>query len=157
MRLFCELLKDSKRSDRELAKLLGVSQPTVTRTRHKLVREGWVRQFTVVPDFLKMGFTILAISCFQSQLNNGVGEGAGMRALSKPNVVYAAECHCMGMNAVVFSLHKSYSDYVKFLREFRAENGADLRKEESLIISLEGSAIKSFGFKHLAEAMQEEG
>jgi len=37
LRLLLELLKDSKRSDRELAKVLGVSQPTVSRTRSRLV------------------------------------------------------------------------------------------------------------------------
>ena len=37
MSLLLELLKDSKRSDRELAKVLGVSQPTVTRMRQRLV------------------------------------------------------------------------------------------------------------------------
>ena len=37
MNLLLEFLKDSKRSDRELAKVLGVSQPTVTRMRQRLV------------------------------------------------------------------------------------------------------------------------
>ena len=40
MSLLLELLKDSKRSDRELAKILGVSQPTITRLRHKLEKNG---------------------------------------------------------------------------------------------------------------------
>jgi len=35
-KLLRELLKNSKRSDRDLAKILKVSQPTITRTRHKL-------------------------------------------------------------------------------------------------------------------------
>jgi DNA-binding Lrp family transcriptional regulator len=51
MSLLLELLKDSKRSDRELAKVLGVSQPTVSRMRSRLVKEGVIRDFTVVPDF----------------------------------------------------------------------------------------------------------
>jgi predicted XRE-type DNA-binding protein len=33
MRILLEYLKDSKRSDRELAKIVGVSQPTITRMR----------------------------------------------------------------------------------------------------------------------------
>ncbi len=36
-KLLSELLKDSKRSDRELAKVSGISQPTITRKRRKLV------------------------------------------------------------------------------------------------------------------------
>ncbi len=34
--LLYELMKDSKRSDRELAKAIGVSQPTITRMRETL-------------------------------------------------------------------------------------------------------------------------
>ena len=56
MRLLLELMKDSKRSDRELAKVLGVSQPTVSRMRSRLVKEGIIREFTVIPNFVKMGY-----------------------------------------------------------------------------------------------------
>jgi len=49
-RLVSELLKDSKRSDRELAQILKVSQPTVTRMRQTLVKEGIIREFTVILD-----------------------------------------------------------------------------------------------------------
>jgi len=45
-----ELLKDSKRSDREIAKVLGVSQPTITRMRNRLVQEGVIQEFTIIPD-----------------------------------------------------------------------------------------------------------
>jgi DNA-binding Lrp family transcriptional regulator len=36
LRLISELMKNSRRSDKELAKVIGVSQPTVTRIRLKL-------------------------------------------------------------------------------------------------------------------------
>jgi DNA-binding Lrp family transcriptional regulator len=39
-RLLFELLTNSRRSDRDLARTLGVSQPTITRMREKLVEEG---------------------------------------------------------------------------------------------------------------------
>lgn len=104
VRVFCELLRDSGRSDREIARLLGVSQPTVTRLRHKMVREGWVRQFTVVPDFGKLGFQILAFSFFRSRLNReSSGNSGGSALLSKPNVVFAAECNGMDMYCVMIS------------------------------------------------------
>jgi len=47
MNLLFELLKNSKRSDKELAKVLMVSQPTVTRMRSRLVKEGVIKEFTV--------------------------------------------------------------------------------------------------------------
>ncbi|NIO38282.1 winged helix-turn-helix transcriptional regulator, partial [Candidatus Bathyarchaeota archaeon] len=45
--LLRELLKNSKRSDRELAKILGVSQPTVTRTRNRLEKNGMIQDYTI--------------------------------------------------------------------------------------------------------------
>jgi DNA-binding Lrp family transcriptional regulator len=52
-RLISELMKNSRRSDRELAKALGTSQPTITRTRGKLEREGIIKEYTMIPDFTK--------------------------------------------------------------------------------------------------------
>jgi len=62
MRLLVELIKNCSRSDRKLAKVLGTSQPTVTRMRNRLVKEGVIQEFTVIPDFVKMGFEIVAVT-----------------------------------------------------------------------------------------------
>jgi DNA-binding MarR family transcriptional regulator len=39
IRLFFELIKNSKRSDRDLARILDISQPIVTRLRKVLEKE----------------------------------------------------------------------------------------------------------------------
>ena len=75
-KLLLELLKDSKRSDREIAKVLGVSQPTVSRMRQRLVKEGMIKEFTVIPDFVKMGYEIMAISFFKSKRTKETEERA---------------------------------------------------------------------------------
>lgn len=154
-RILSELLKDSKKSDRELAKLMNLSQPTITRKRHRLERDGWVQQYTIIPDFAKMGFTILAINCIKSSLNKELTEKAGKVTVSKPNVLFAAGCCGMGMDIVVVSLHRSYSDYVDFIREVRSEDGDALKRTDSLIISLEESVFKPFGLKYLAQTLEE--
>ena len=61
-RLLIELLRNSKQSDRALAKKLGVSQPTITRTRAKLEREGFIKHYTIIPDLRKLGFEIFAFT-----------------------------------------------------------------------------------------------
>jgi DNA-binding Lrp family transcriptional regulator len=40
LKLVAELMKNSRRSDRELGKAIGTSQPTVSRTIARLKREG---------------------------------------------------------------------------------------------------------------------
>ena len=56
-----ELLRNSKRSDREIAKILKTSQPTVTRTR-KTLEKKIIRTYTLVPEFSKMGYEMLAFT-----------------------------------------------------------------------------------------------
>ena len=60
--LLLEYLKDSNRSDKQIAKVLGVSQPIVSRMRSRLLEEGVVRHFSAIPDFAKMGYEIMAFS-----------------------------------------------------------------------------------------------
>ena len=69
MRLLVELIKNCSRSDRKLAKVLGTSQPTVTRMRNKLAKEGFIQEFTVIPDFVKMGFEIVAVTLTKTKFN----------------------------------------------------------------------------------------
>ena len=151
MSLLLELLKDSKRSDRELAKVLGVSQPTVSRMRQRLVEEGVIKEFTVIPDFVKMGYEIMAISSFRSIRAKGITERAVKWIMAKPNIIFASGAQGMGKNAVIISFHKNYTDFSKFLRDLRSEGGDDLEGYDTLLISLEGPIVKPFSPKYLAE------
>jgi len=154
MKLVGELLNDSKKSDRDLAKILKVSQPTVSRMRHRLEQNGMIDHYTIIPDFAKLGFEIFAISCFKSKVNDELTEKARKITRSKPNVVLAAECNGMGMNAIVVSLHKNYSEYANFMRELRAEGGTNIESADSIIVSLGGLVVKPFALKYLAETLE---
>ena len=57
LKVIIELLKNSRRSDRELSKAIGVSQPTVSRTIDKLKKQGYIKEFTIIPDFKKTWFS----------------------------------------------------------------------------------------------------
>jgi DNA-binding Lrp family transcriptional regulator len=61
LKILTELMKNSRRSDRALAKAVGVSQPTVSRTIGKLQKEGYIKEFTIIPDFKKIGFAVMSI------------------------------------------------------------------------------------------------
>ena len=62
LRLVAELMKNSRRSDRELAKALKVSQPTVSRMIKKLEKEGVIQEYTMIPNFSKLGYEIMGAS-----------------------------------------------------------------------------------------------
>ncbi|MGB9135149.1 MAG: Lrp/AsnC family transcriptional regulator, partial [Candidatus Bathyarchaeia archaeon] len=53
-RILYELMRNSKTSDRQLAKRIGVSQPTITRRRASLEKE-LIDGYTAVPKWDKFG------------------------------------------------------------------------------------------------------
>jgi len=64
LQLMSELLKNCRRSDRDLAKSIGTSQPTITRRRAKLEKERLIDSYTAIPNFAKLGFEIMAFSFY---------------------------------------------------------------------------------------------
>jgi DNA-binding Lrp family transcriptional regulator len=144
LKLICELMKNGRRSDRELAKAIGVSQPTVTRTRIKLEKEGIIKEYTVIPDFSKLGFEIMAVTFirFVRELSGEeLGELRGFsREIEKKNpeaVLIAAEGMGLGFNRILISFHRNYSSYMKVISFVKMQaHHIDPSHIESFIISL---------------------
>lgn len=153
MSLLFELLKDSKRSDRDLAKVLGVSQPTITRRRQRLIEEGMIREFTVIPDFVKMGYEIMAISCVKTKMPMTKElEERGVKWWKKyPNVIFVAGAQGMGKNGVLISLHKNYTDFSRFVTEQLRYWKDEIADYDTILISLKGIIAKPLSLAYLAE------
>ena len=153
-RLLLEYLKDSKRSDREIAKVLGVSQPTVTRMRSRLVKEGLIRDFTVTPDFVKMGFEVLAFTFVKMRpevITPEAREEAKKYAARVPNAIFSSLGEGFGMNGVVISFHKDYTDYHRHLNLLRVDWKDFLEDIQSFIVSLKEGEFKRLSLTHLGE------
>lgn len=156
--LLGSLIRNSRMSDRELARKLQVSQPTITRTRHVLEREGYIRSYTLVPDFGKMGYVILAFifGKLQPHLQSTEAEKlvkqASEWANRRPNVIYTAEGQGLGgKDIVMVSLHRDYQDYVKFIHSYAFEWGHIVSEFETFLVSLLSELMmKPFDLKHLA-------
>ena len=156
-KLLFELLKDSKRSDRELAKILGVSQPTVTRKRNMLVKEGVIREFTIIPNLVKLGYEIMAICCAKKKKPITEPTEKGIKWVEKyPNIIFAANAEGMGKNAVFISLHKNYTDYSHFITEQLRYWGDELEDYDTMLISLKGIIAKPLSLSYLAEEKSSE-
>ncbi len=150
-KLLSELLKDSSRSDRSLAKVLGVSQATVSRMRNKLRRDGLIREFTVIPDFVKLGYELMVISSVKTKIKPELEEKAIKLMKKYPNVIFVARAEGMGKNGVMISLHKNYTDYSNFIAEHLLHWGDNLENYDTLLISLNGTIIRPFSLAYLAE------
>ena len=150
-KLLFELIKNSHRSDRELARVLGVSQPTVTRIRNKLVKDGLIREFTILPNLSKLGLEIMAITCVKARPSKELTEKAIQVTSASPNIIFAARADGMGKNALMISLHKNYSEYSNFIGDLMMEHGKDVEDYDTLLVSMGGVIVKPFSLKYIAD------
>ena len=150
MKLLMELLKDSKRSDNEIAKIMGVSQPTISRMRQRLTDEGIIQEFTVIPDFVKVGFQIMAVSSFKLKIAKDI-EGLKKLMMKRPNVIFSSIGEGMGKNGIIISFHKSYPEFSNFISNLRAEGKDIIDDLDSMLVSLENQIVKPLSLKYLAE------
>jgi len=155
IKLLAELLKNSKKSDRELAKVLGVSQATASRTRGKLERDRVIQEYTIIPDFTKLGFELLAITAgnFKVPRDEKVRERAIAYMKKFPNILFSSRAQGMGKDAVIISLHKDFTDYENFMAVLKSDWIDAVEDEESILISMKGFVAKPFSLKYLAEML----
>jgi len=153
-RVLCELLRDSSKSDRELAKVLGVSQPTVSRLRNRLVEDGLIRHFTVIPDVKALGFELIAITSFTSNDSKEKEERARKWTMGKANVLFAARAEGNRRNSIMVSLHKNYTDYYNFISEIKRECGDIVADYDTLLVCLGDLIVKHFSVKYLADLLE---
>jgi DNA-binding Lrp family transcriptional regulator len=154
LKLLKALLANSKRSDRELAKAIQASQPTVTRNRKILGK--YIRSYTIVPEFEKVGYEIVAFTFAKARTYNkneiaGKVELAKKWAMKHPNIIFASDGEGLGKDAVMVSLHKNYSKYADFMREYSIDFADFLSDIQSFIVSLKtGILFKPFDLTYLA-------
>jgi DNA-binding Lrp family transcriptional regulator len=153
-KLIIELLRNSKASDRTLAKKLGVSQPTITRTRSSLEREKLIRSYTIMPDWRKLGFDIFALTFVKMDPKVVSAELIGKvrdYANEFSNSFFASSGEGLGMTGVIMSLHKDYRDYFQGLALFRRDWGQYMEDIQSFIMVTDEGTIKEFSFKYITE------
>lgn len=126
--LVAELMKNSRRSDRELARAIGVSQPTVSRMIKKLERDGVVNEYTMIPDFRKLGYKLCALIFFRLKAPirpervEWARTAVRERLNQTPFVILLLERGIgLGRDAVMVCLYKDYASYAEhrnIIREF---------------------------------------
>ena len=157
-RLLLELMKNSRRSDRTLAKALNSSQPTITRRRAKLEKD-FIDGYTAIPKWAKLGYNILAITFVKSKQAFGLKERyeaahkKGTKWLMKQScIIMSGGCRGMGMDGFLISVHKSYEDFDRFMFDHKREMGDLVEDVQTVIVNLGGDAIlKPLHLKYLAE------
>jgi DNA-binding Lrp family transcriptional regulator len=159
LKLVCELIKNSRKSDRELAKSIGVSQPTVSRIRAKLEKEGLI-EYTGVPNLRKLGFEIIAI-VFANWKRDRYSDTRVLKAQDfvkrHPNVIFVSTGQGCSADRVSVSVHKSYTDYAEYMREAKAEWGEFMNFTGTFLIALNSdSLVRPLSLRYLADYLAKE-
>ena len=152
-RLLFEYLKDSSRSDKEMAKVIGVSESTISRMKRKLVEDGLVFQFSAMPNFSKIGYEIMAFSCvkFKPEKIPEIEARAKGWARNNHEILFTSRTQGMGMDALTISVHKNYADYAKFVKKNKMMFGDLMAEAHNMLIDLKGEVTKPFSLQYLAE------
>ncbi len=159
LKLISELVKNSRRSDRELAKALRVSQPTVSRVRVRLERQGLI-DYSAVPNLAKLGFDIIAVTFgnrdYQKHPEIDIQRAKDF-AVRHPGLIFGAFGSGLGHDRIAISIHRNYSDYSKFLQEMRSEWAEIMDIKDSFIVSLKSKeVIQPLSLKHFADQLKNE-
>ena len=142
-KLLSELLKNSRRSDRELAKAIGTSQPTTTRLRTKLEKEGYIKEYTIIPNFSKIGYTIMALNFIKLDPKITKHEIEGFRkahpdTMSKNpfGVVLIHRGIGLGYDSVLVSFHQNYASYDAYRNYVKQSMGASITEMNTFLINI---------------------
>jgi DNA-binding Lrp family transcriptional regulator len=164
LKLIAEVMKDSRRSDRQLARAIGVSQPTISRTIKKLEKEGFLKEFTTIPDLGKLGVEIVAFTfgIWSSEKIKDYPEKERIEKAKKfiakhPNVLFASSGRGLGMARIIVTIHKDYSDYEEFMRAAETEWAGLLTGLESFTLSVRTDMITApFSLSRLMDYIRQE-
>jgi len=157
IKLLYELMKNSKRSDRDLAKVIGVSQPTITRTRKKLEKMGYIKEYTVIPDMTKLGLEIIALTFLnlvkhhpKTEKSPPTTEDLEKWLETNPNIIFLAVGNGLnGKNRAMITTHKDFTEYSEFISDFRSRWSTSLMDVDTFLISTKGKMPKPFSFKYI--------
>ena len=142
-RLLSELIKDSRRSDRMLAKALGTSQPTVTRTRTKLEKQGYIKEYTMFPNFVKLGYELMAFTFIKfarildpEEMEKARKIGLDRLKTDPADIILISMGSGIGYSGVIVSIHKNYSSYEQLKKRITRYAKLGLSEFETFITTL---------------------
>jgi DNA-binding Lrp family transcriptional regulator len=143
VRIIAELMKNSRRSDRELAKVIGVSQPTVTRTRTRLEKEGYIKEYTMIPDFKRLGYQIMGVTFIgreetlrteeRTELMKAVAE---LEKKSPYASLMAVNGIGLGKGRMFITLYRNYGRYADAIRVAKSLPHVHAEEIESFLVDL---------------------
>ncbi|NIO44360.1 MAG: winged helix-turn-helix transcriptional regulator, partial [Candidatus Aenigmarchaeota archaeon] len=119
--VFLELIQNSKKSDRDIAKKLKISQPTVTRIRKRL-EKNVIGAYTAIPVLPEIGIELISFIFGRCETpKKDIRECLEKMTKTSPRILFTASGEGMGKTCIIVGLHHNYRDYTDFLKTLREE------------------------------------
>ena len=132
LKLLQAMMSHPEASDREISRIVGTSQPTVTR-RRIILKKHMVMRHEIIPNLAALGYEVIAIG------TTDLSERHKPLLENDARVIFA----CMNINeCIVVSVHKNYDAYAEFSRE--------LHLKHATLICTADRPLKAMSFKQLA-------
>jgi DNA-binding Lrp family transcriptional regulator len=125
----------------------------------ELEKEGVIREYTMIPDFSKLGYSLLTVTLVKHrrdldrrQLGEGAKEGLDRaQAGESPEMVMAETGMGLGYDAVVVAYEKDYSSHTKLIDRIRAFEHLQAAETQTFIVDLKDKVhYRPFTFQTLA-------
>lgn len=127
------LLQYPDKSDRGLGRCLELSQPTISRLRTNLEDLGIIESYQIIPNLAGIGYEILSV---------GLTDVYDDKALYQDKHVILAYPTCGPKSpCLVMSVHRNYTEYTRFSREFNITSVA--------VISTQHRPVKALSFNNV--------
>ncbi len=165
IRIIAELMKNSRRSDREIAHAVGTSQPTVSRTIKKLEKEGIIREYTMIPDFKRLGYQIMAFAFLGKPETQRREESEELRKaaveLEKKTPfanMMVVDGMGIGKGRVLINLYKDYGSYTEGMETIKSLPHVEAEETESFLVDLSNERnFRVLSMKEIARHVQSFG
>ena len=157
VKVMAELMKNSRRSDRELANIIGVSQPTVSRVIRKLEKEGYIKEYTMIPDFHKLGYELMGITSLQAaeKPQFEIDELRENTVKAEENRPHAGLMIVTGMssnkNGLFIDFYENYAEYLKAIGALKKLRFIDVESIDSFLVNLGETQMQVLGMSKIAE------
>jgi DNA-binding Lrp family transcriptional regulator len=136
--IFAYLLANARMPDKHIAKLLNTTQPTVTRIRQKLEKEGYIKGYKPIVDLQKLGIGLVALTLFRISdfsKTEEIKKNVVPDLKKMPEVILVAEGEGMGKTSLIVTMHKDFPDFEEWMIALRKKYGKYVEEEEQFFFS----------------------
>ena len=149
------LIKCSRRSDRDIAKSTGLSQPSISRKRQQLEKKGYIDEYTINPNLTKIGYELIVFTMldFIQPLTKKSYQKAKKWVENQPSILFWADGEGAGIGSIMVSVQKNYADFSKLMSQFRLDWQYTLKSIQNFYVSLNRKelVIRPFSFGYLQD------